>query len=338
MDHTMPLTIARLIQDNPGNVARRLALLDGVSRQTASKQLAELKRAGMIAAEGVGRGTRYRLVEIAGGDRHYPTSSLSEERVWSELCDPVLHGLPANIRRIWHHGLTEMINNAIDHSGADQLRVQLSRNILGTMARVTDPGVGVFRKIRHAFNLQDDRDAILELAKGKCTTDPERHTGEGIFFSSKMFDQFSLHSGALFYLYDNDKSDPADILVEAGRDDAGTTVFMRLANDSTRTSKEIFDQFALPEDYVFARTVVPVRLAQRGNDMLVSRSEAKRLTRHFDRFQCVILDFSGVTDIGQGFADEVFRVFRNAHPALVITPIRASAAVAAMIARVSKES
>ncbi len=35
----------------------------------------------------------------------------------------------------------------------------------------------------------------------------------------------------------------------------------------------------------------------------------------FERFQTVVLDFTGVEEIGQDFADEVFRVFQRAHPA-----------------------
>jgi len=36
------------------------------------------------------------------------------------------------------------------------------------------------------------------LAKGKLTTDPKRHSGEGIFFSSRMFDEFDILSGGVF--------------------------------------------------------------------------------------------------------------------------------------------
>lgn len=42
---------------------------------------------------------------------------------------------------------------------------------------------------------------------------------------------------------------------------------------------------------------------------LVARSEAKRLVVDLDRFREVILDFSGVTGAGQGFVDQIFRVW-----------------------------
>ncbi len=81
------------------------------------------------------------------------------------------------------------------------------------------------------------------------------------------------------------------------------------------------------------KSTIPVRLFQHEQERLVSRSQAKLLTRQFERFQTVILDFSGVEEIGQAFADEVFRVFQAAHPEITMTPVHTSAAVNAMISR-----
>jgi hypothetical protein len=67
--------------------------------------------------------------------------------------------------------------------------------------------------------------------------------------------------------------------------------------------------------------------------MLVSRSQAKRLLNRFERFKVVILDFDGVQEIGQAFADEIFRVFPNSHPATEIRDLNASHQVQKMISR-----
>ena len=75
-----------------------------------------------------------------------------------------------------------MVNNAIDHSGSVQVAVGLIRDALNTSVYIADEGEGIFLKIQRALNLYDPRKAILELAKGKLTTDPVNHTGEGIFF------------------------------------------------------------------------------------------------------------------------------------------------------------
>ena len=78
---------------------------------------------------------------------------------------------------------------------------------------------------------------------------------------------------------------------------------------------------------------MPVRLAAHEGEKLVSRSQAKRLTIRFERFRHVILDFSGVQEIGQAFADEVFRVFRAAHPDIIMVPVHMTAAVKGMVSR-----
>ncbi|MBI3525457.1 MAG: DUF4325 domain-containing protein [Betaproteobacteria bacterium] len=321
--------LAAIAQDG-GNVAARLAGQHEVSRQSASAWLAKLKQDRLVASSGVGRGVRYRLVTLAQVRQVYPRAGLREDRVWRELIAPRLGDLPANVRDIWHYAVTEMVNNAIDHSGSKRVIVKLLRDALNTTVHVADEGEGIFLKIQRALNLYDPREAILELAKGKLTTDPAHHTGEGIFFSSKVMDAFDIRSGILHFMHDERG---ADVLLERPASAPGTLVLMRLANDSPRTLKALFDQFAAPEEYTFAKTIVPVRLAQHEGEKLVSRSQAKRLTMRFERFQTVVLDFAGVEEIGQAFADEVFRVFRQAYPATALLPINMTPAVEKMFKR-----
>lgn len=67
----------------------------------------------------------------------------------------------------------------------------------------------------------------------------------------------------------------------------------------------------------------------------MSRSQARRLVARFERFRHVVLDFAGVEEIGQAFADEVFRVFAAGHPSVELRPINAAPAVMAMVRRVT---
>ena len=78
---------------------------------------------------------------------------------------------------------------------------------------------------------------------------------------------------------------------------------------------------------------MPVSLVRYGDEALISRSQAKRLLTRFDRFKRVILDFKGVEQIGQAFADEVFRVFTRSHPDIELVPFNANPDVDAMIRR-----
>jgi hypothetical protein len=113
----------------------------------------------------------------------------------------------------------------------------------------------------------------------------------------------------------------------------GTGVFMKLQNNTTRTSKKVFDSFISDEDYGFTKTVIPVRLAQYGHEKLMSRSQAKRLLGRIDRFKVVIFDFDGVETIGQAFADEVFRVFHLKYQEIEMHYVNAATEVEHMIKR-----
>ncbi|MBU0622441.1 MAG: DUF4325 domain-containing protein [Gammaproteobacteria bacterium] len=323
-------SIFELIAQDGGNVAVRLAARHGVSRQSASAWLAKLKREGVVTSTGVGRGVRYRLAVLADVRQVYERAGLNEDRVWREQVAPHLADLSPNVRDVWHYAVTEMVNNAIDHSGSEKVKVGLVRDALNTSVYIADEGEGIFLKIQRALNLYDPREAILELAKGKLTTDPVNHTGEGIFFSSKVMDAFDIRSGKLHFVHDDWGT---DVLLERGADAPGTVVLMRLANDSKRTLQDVFFQFAAPEEYTFSKTIVPVKLAQHEGEKLVSRSQAKRLTMRFERFQTVVLDFAGVEEIGQAFADEVFRVFHQAHPGTTLLPINQTAEVSNMVRR-----
>jgi DNA-binding transcriptional ArsR family regulator len=319
-----------LIAEHGGGVAARLADAFGLSRQAVNIHLKALLNAGLAEAEGHTRARVYRLAVLREATRNYPREGLREDIVWQEVFAPMLADLPENVRDIWRYGVTEMVNNAVDHSASQEVQVGVRRNAVYTDGWVADDGAGIFLKIQRALGLYDPRESILELAKGKLTTDPANHTGEGIFFTSKVFDAFDIRSGRLHFLHDHGE---LDMLMERPADAPGTLVLMRLRNAATRTTRSVFDAFAAPEEYTFAKTVVPVRLAQYEGEKLVSRSQARRLYQRFERFRHVVLDFSGVAEIGQAFADEVFRVFATAHPEVLLAPINMTQAVARMARR-----
>jgi hypothetical protein len=76
-----------------------------------------------------------------------------------------------------------------------------------------------------------------------------------------------------------------------------------------------------------------VRLAEYGDDKLISRSQAKRLLSRLEVFKSILLDFKGVVTIGQAFADQVFRVFAEEHPEIELYSINGNSEVKRMIIR-----
>ena len=324
--------ILERVDSNRAAIAQLTAAHFGISRQAVNKHLHRLVREGLLTAEGTTRNRRYALAVLDEESVFVPlTSTTAEDLVWREQITPLLSDLPQRAKDIWQYGFTEMLNNAIDHSSGTSVYVNIERTALSVKMNLRDNGEGIFRKIQRELNLLDERHSVLELAKGKLTTDPDHHTGEGIFFTSRMFDEFYIRSGKIFFSHRNLKSEDRIFTAPV----SGTGVFLTLSNHTERTTEEVFDEFTSGEDYEFSKTVVPVDLVRYGDEALISRSQAKRLLARFERFRTVVLDFEGVEQIGQGFADEVFRVFARAHPDIELVSINKNTQVRAMIERIN---
>lgn len=324
--------ILRNVEKHPGDITRMASERFGVTRQAINKHVKMLVEQGSLIEKGKTRNRVYSLAPLEKWTGDYVISSdLAEDVVWRNDVRSQLGAMPENVSDIWHYGFTEMFNNAIDHSGGTRISVTLEKNAATTEMLLMDDGEGIFKKIQRELGLLDERHAVLELAKGKLTTDPENHTGEGIFFTSRMFDVYDILSSGVYFSHKF--SEDKDWILERERFSSGTAVWMRLNNHTSRTTKKIFDKFTSEDNFGFTKTIVPVRLAQYGDDKLVSRSQAKRLLVRIDRFQTVIFDFKDVDSIGQAFADEVFRVFATQHPDIELHYMNANSAVKRMILR-----
>lgn len=321
------------VEKNGSDIAAVTSAKFGISRQGSHKHLQKLIADKALVDDGNTRAKKYKLAPHSEFLKEYPLhEALAEDIVWVQDVRPVLEPMSGNALNIWQHGFTEMFNNAIDHSQGTAVVVRIWKTATTTRMTIFDNGVGIFKKIQTVLDLLDERHAIFELAKGKLTTDPRNHSGEGIFFTSRMFDSFTIMSGGVYFKHDF--GNPEDWVLEDDAGTKGTAVFLELHNHTARTTKQIFDQFSSGEDYGFNKTVVPVALAKYGTDALVSRSQAKRLLARVELFKTVLFNFKDVESIGQAFADEIFRVFATRHPDMELLPIYANAAVSQMIARV----
>jgi len=324
--------ILQNVEHNAGNVSKLAAEKFKISRQAVNKHLQKLRAEHALTEAGKTRNRTYKLSPLVEWRKEYQISpGLAEDAVWSNDVAPIIGEMPENVVDIWRYGFTEMFNNAIDHSGGTSITVYITKTAATTEMLIDDDGIGIFKKIQTALNLLDERHSVLELAKGKLTTDPEKHSGEGIFFTSRMVDSFDILSGGVFFTHEF--GDSEDWILEREKVADGTTVWMKLDNHTARTERKIFDRYASGDDYGFNKTIVPVKLAQYGSDKLVSRSQAKRVLARVELFKTVIFNFEGVETIGQAFADEIFRVFSLQHPEIEIHSSNANSAVKRMIAR-----
>lgn len=262
----------------------------------------------------------------------------SEDVVYAEKIRKYIEPLPDNVRRIWEYSFMEMMNNAIEHSDAENVEVCIVKTSLNTSITIADDGVGIFNKIQNFYKLPLIDDAINELFKGKLTTDSRRHSGEGIFFTSRVLDTFAAVSDGRIFSHNDYKDVVGDLkydsAIQAWEDIKGTCIFMKLANDSSKELKEIFDMFS-DVDGGFTKTEIPLKNIY--GTFPVSRSQAKRLCNRFEKFEKVVLDFSGIEEVGQGFAHEIFAVYAGEHPETEIIPKNANNDVAKMIRHVLRD-
>jgi anti-sigma regulatory factor (Ser/Thr protein kinase) len=328
---TIRFIINELDLNHATTVVGRAAVKFGISRQAVQQRVNSLIKEGALEAHGNTRARKYSLKSNYVLSETIPVAGLEEDVVYRERVAPLLQGVPDNLQKICNYGFTEMLNNVVDHSESASVSIWMSRTSAVIEFDIIDYGIGIFKKIKNALNLDDERQSLLELSKGKMTTNPAKHTGEGIFFTSRAFDHFSLVSSGLFFWH---RTDHDDWLVEDRSFVGGTGVKMRICTHSPTQLKDVFHRFSTPNrEHDFSRTHVPLALAQYGENNLVSRSQAKRVLGRFDQFEEVLLDFDGVRFVGQAFADEVFRVFRRENPTIKLHWIRANSEVEGMIHR-----
>ncbi len=216
--------------------------------------------------------------------------------------------LPRNISAILDYAFTEIFNNAIEHSKSEKIIAVIERKSNRVIFEITDFGVGIFNNIIKKRGLKNELEAIQDLLKGKQTTAPEEHTGEGIFFTSKVADRIIISSFGKKLIVDNIIK---DIFIEDIKKVKGTIVSFEISTSSNKNLNRVFKEYS-EGAFDFDKTEVTVDLYN-FNNSYISRSQARRILSGLDKFKKIILNFKNVKTVGQAFADEVFRVWKSKH-------------------------
>lgn len=275
----------------------------------------------------------YELVTVKHAFKYKNEGLLSEDKIFRTHIEPLLKDLDKNVFSAWRYAFTEMMNNAIEHSKSSKIVVLVATNLLETRITICDDGIGIFKNIQTFLKEKRNEDLTLDecaalLFAGKFTTAEEYHSGEGIFFTSHLMDQFIIVSDNLFFSRDNFTEET----VKGFEGVSSTVVWMSLSNQTKKTTKEVFDRFSDVEKG-FIRTHIPIaHMFAYGNP--ISRSEARRLGALIADFKEITLDFTGVEEVGQAFCHELFVVWQRNNPDIVIDVVGVCEDVNFMIQRV----
>lgn len=316
----------------------------GVSRQYVNLLVSELIAEKKLLKLGGTKNATYLSVKFAQENqslipnvfkKSYKNEYIEEHTVLMEIEEKFypLSNLKENIKSIFTFAFSEMLNNAIEHSQSKNISVEVSIVNQKLSFVIKDHGIGVFRNIMKKKELNSETEAIQDLLKGKTTTMPKSHSGEGIFFTSKASNLFVLDSFGYQMivepLINNIK------IKNVSLKKRGTFVTFEIDINSNLHLNEVFKKYTdlTPDsNYGFDKTEIRVSLYT-VSGVHISRSQARRILSGLEKFKIILLDFDKVPIVGQAFADEIYRVFKNSHPDILIQEENMSEGVRFMVER-----
>ncbi|MBN1684395.1 MAG: DUF4325 domain-containing protein [Gammaproteobacteria bacterium] len=321
------------ISEHPSDIVALAAQKFQVTRTTIHRHLNQLIKANKISKTGTTRQISYSLLDSFKKQFSFQIhQKLDESDIWSNYFQRTFLTLSENIYTICEYGFTEILNNAIWHSQGKSVITKSYCKDDSIILTIIDDGIGIFDKLAKTFNFEDKREGVLAISKGKLTTDPAHHTGEGLFFSSRAFDIFSISANQLTYIRNNLEQDWF-LTSNDYNTSKGTTVSMTISRHSKTDLVSIFKKFQDPNTLAFDRTHILVELSKFEEERFISRSQAKRILFNLEKFRDVTLDFKSVKLVGQGFCDEIFRIFKAKHPEITIRYVNANPDIEFMIKR-----
>lgn len=316
--------------DLPAHVEERT----GASHRAVLSALRRLVDAQWLTRGGSTRRPVYGPGVLRQVVRTYSLHGLQEDLPWQRDFAPNF-ALPRHVARMVQHGFTELVNNAVDHSGGTSVTVSLRQTPSHVQLLVSDDGCGVFNRICESFDIADPQHAMLELSKGRLTSQPQMHTGRGLFFSSQLADVFDIHANGTAFqrrAWESTGWQPGRPLPRQG-----SSIYMSIALDSSRTLDQVLEAWSTDGTGIeFDQTKINLRLVAGPGQALDSRAQARRVAARLPQFKRAEVSFEGVEDVGHGFTDELFRVFARAHQEVELVPTNMTPRIEALVRSAQK--
>lgn len=318
---------------HPRRLGAALAERFAVTAPTARRALRRLVALQWLVNEGTARAPRYAPGCLRQVVQRYALQGLTEDLPWRRDFAPFF-ALPGSVQQMAEHTFYELVNNAIDHSGGTAVTVSMRQTASHVQLLVSDDGVGLFGRIAQAFAIEEPPLAMLELSKGKLTSQPHAHTGHGLFFASRLADVFELHANDASFQHRS--WDARGWQAQRALKHRGTSAYASFLLDTDRTVESVRQVYSLDgSGAAFDRTRVGLQLLTSDTVGLQSRAQARRVSARCSDFRQVELDFAGVPEVSHAFADELFRVLSHKETGVRWVALNMSPTVARLIDGVS---
>jgi hypothetical protein len=295
----------------------------GISRQQATRYLANLCEVGQLSQVGRGRGAAY----YYKAHRHILSHGTCVLPGIAQFPDSL--GIHAEQKEWLAKALTALIQNSAEHSRGRTARWELAAEDDCLLLTASDDGNGIFAVMTEQFRCLSRVEAAGELLKGSRIAKPVQSTSSlAQLIWAADFATIEANGMRLKVA-----GKPRDWSIQQNIvTPTGTTCTLEISTQPRRFHKT-------SEVEGSAKIVIPVQafIATNGTRM-PDRRDAKRILKRVISHETVILDFRHVDTVAQSFVDYVFNQFRALHPRCGILPVNLNNNVRTMINLVAKET
>jgi DNA-binding Lrp family transcriptional regulator len=142
--------ILRKMEENGEVRSSEIVEETGYSRAYINRFFRDLREEGVLTLIGKANRARYipaseKLItmeraSIKSVRRILKNTGIEEDKVFSEIRRKtgIIKGLDDNVSRILEYGFTEMLNNAIEHSGSERIKIEMHRKSRNVTFEVRD--------------------------------------------------------------------------------------------------------------------------------------------------------------------------------------------------------
>lgn len=274
----------------------------GLSRQAILKHMHTLISEDRVVAHGRTRDRFYELKPLVNFSRTVDiTNGFSADQILRSQILPNLDSVPLNIYEICEFSIGALLSNTLDHSKATKLNYKLYVSSTDVHFVLSDNGIGIFEKLNTSLSLTDIQVAVLEIAKGHITTDPDNHSGEELMTVIHLFDKVTIDSSGVCLTYHNQNN---EWIVSGSAQQKGTRIHLEIKSNSRRTCQDVFRQIFDQESKMVR---IPVNLIRGEGEQVNSRTQAQNLLYNIKDLNEIEFDFKNIDLIGPAFADELVR-------------------------------